>query len=221
VTGLLSFLTSDGDVSRARTGLLIQTGSADLLAKAIDQLRSVLPEMALTVLRQREMDDRLRTRADVRYLDNLGSKVELLRSLRSSHFDVVFALYSNEGGFWKLKLLPYFVAPKAVIFFDEDLRWFPVTVRQSRGLAEHVRKRLESWVTSAAGGVAPLWAGVVKAITYPGMLAYLMLYEWRANSELASRGTPPTWKRSRPRPGPTASPQPGAARGEKAGSLQG
>ena len=212
MAGALSFLASDGDVSRARTGLVVQTASADLLAKAVDQLRTALPQLELTVLRQREMDDRLRTRAEVQYLDNLGSKVEMVRSLRSRQFDVVFVLYTHEGGFWKLKLLPYFLAAKTVVFFDEGLQWFPVTVRRSRQLAQHLRRQLEASIFTAAGGVAPLWGGLVKAITYPGTLAYLRLYEWRMNARLALRGSAPTWKHARPTAGPSTAPSASAAK---------
>ncbi len=187
------FLTARVDLATVRSGLLIQTGSPDLLAKAVDLVRSRIPQMELTVLRQRGMDGRFSLREDVHYLDNEGSKRQLLRSLRGAKFDLVFVIYSNEGGFWKLKLLPYLVAAEGVLAINEHLGWFPVTVQTTAELAQHVRWRLESSVTVAPGGVAPLVARMGKLITYPAILAYLVGFEQWKN--LGSRSRPAAdWK---------------------------
>jgi hypothetical protein len=190
----LRFLTAQVDLTAARKGLLVQSGSADLLAKAIDLLRTKLPDLELTVLRQRGMEERFPLRTDVHYRDNDGSKLQMLRALRASRFDVVFVLYSNESGFWKLKLLPYFLAAEGVLAVNEHLGWFPVTLQTTDQFAQHMRWRLESSMTVAPGGVAPLLAGIGKSLTYPATLAYLVAFERWKNFGLRSRKEGANWK---------------------------
>jgi hypothetical protein len=188
------FLLSRVDLASARKGVLVQSGSAHLLARAVDTIRSRLPHLELTVLQQRGMQDRLRQRADVRYIDNIGSKRSLVRELRANEFDIAFVLYSNEGGFWKLKLLPFFLATKGVLAINENLDWFPITIRRAQELAQHIRWRLESSMTIAPGGMAPLVADVAKAITYPAVLTYLLAYEQWKNVPARSKKTALGWK---------------------------
>ena len=188
------FLTSRVNLRQARRGLLVQTGSPDLLAKAIDVVRARLPKLELTVLRQRGVGERLPVRADVQYLDNEGPKLQMIRTLRESNFDVVFVLFSNESGFWKLKLLPYLLAADGVLAINEHLGWFPLTIQRGKELAKHLRWRLESSVTVAPGGVAPLVAGIGKAMTYPAILTYLVGYERLRNLRLGADKKELSWK---------------------------
>jgi hypothetical protein len=194
----LRFLTSRVDLAGARHGLLVQTGSPDLLARTVDVIRSRLPELELSVLRQRGARDRILLRGDVHYLDNEGSKLELVRALRARNFDVVFVLFSNEPGYWKLKLLPYLLAADGLLAVNEHLGWFPLTIQRAGELTHHLRWRLKNSVTVAPGGVAPLLASVGKAVTYPGVLAYLLGYERLKSSRLGADREKLSWKRPAP-----------------------
>src|SRR5438270_3920363 len=100
----LRFLANTGDVSGTRTVLVVQSGAPELLGQAVDMLRGALPPVQMTVLLQRNMRGSVMVRDDIEYLDNEGSKHALISTLRSRRFDAAFVLYTNNPGFWKLKL---------------------------------------------------------------------------------------------------------------------
>jgi ADP-heptose:LPS heptosyltransferase len=193
---VLRFLNSDGDVARAASGLLIQTGSPALLVRAVRTIRERCPRLELTVLRQRGMGEQVVHEPGVTYLDNEGSKVELMRQLRAQSFDVVFVLYSNEGGFWKLKLLPYFVGAANVLAYNENLDSFPVSLRTASQVVQHVRWRLESSMTKAPGSPPVFRSDLARFLLYPGVMMYLVGYERVLNATRRASGRADAWKSS-------------------------
>ena len=193
---VLHFLNSDGDVTHASSGLLIQTGSPTLLVKAVRSIRERCPGIELTVLRKRGMGEQVDHVPGVTYLDNEGSKLELTKQLRARRFDVVFVLYSNEGGFWKLKLLPYFVGAASVLAYNENLDSFPVSLRTANQVLQHVRWRLESSMTKAPGSPPVFRSDLARFLLYPGVMMYLVGYERVLNATRRASGRADAWKRS-------------------------
>lgn len=193
---VLPFLRSDGDVSHAGSGLLIQTGSPALLNRAVRMIRERCQGLELTVLSQRGMTEQVVHEPGVTYLDNDGSKVELIRQLRARRFDVAFVLYSNEGGFWKLKLLPYLVGASSVLAYNENLDSFPVSLKTLSEVLQHVRWRLESSMTKAPGSPGVFRSDLARFLLYPGVMMYLVGYERLANATRRSPGRADAWKKS-------------------------
>ena len=65
----LRFLANTGDVSGARTVLVVQSGAPELLSQAIEMLRGALPPVRMTVLLQRNMRGSVVLRDDIEYLE--------------------------------------------------------------------------------------------------------------------------------------------------------
>lgn len=157
--------------------LLVQSGSPQLLLRAVDGLRTQLPDSQLTVLLQRDMRGLVQERPDVEYLDNQGPKPAFVSSLRARRFSAAYVLFSNEPGFWKLKLLPFAIGAGAVFALNENLDSFPVDLKHGEQLARHLRWRLESSVTFSGDGHSKGLEALLKAAAYPAALAWLFAYE--------------------------------------------
>jgi hypothetical protein len=185
----IHFALGGADVSSAKTVLVIQTGFPELLTEAVDRVRAHLPAAAMTVLLQRNMADQVPVREQVEYLENVGSKRALTRQLRNRRFDAVFMLYFNHPGFWKLKLLPFLIGARQVLAINENLVWFPVSLRHAGALAKHMGWR---WSGSGSGDsvAMDLAEGLVRAAVRPFMIAGLIVYE-----KLASLRANTSWKR--------------------------
>jgi hypothetical protein len=184
MTPPLTFLTSADELS-ARTVLIIQTGAADVLARAVESVCARAPEAAVTVLLQRNNRTRVPLRPGVEYLDNDGSKRELVRSLRARNFDAVFVLYTNQPGYWKLKLLPFALGARTLFAVDERLAWLPISLRNPAGLALHLVRRLPAIPISNL----PV-RQAARLAAFPAKLAYLFIYErLRAGRAPWKRGT--------------------------------
>lgn len=192
----LAFLGSDGDTTRAASGLLIQTGSSALLNRAIRMIKERCPGIELTVLRQRGMAEQVVHESGVTYLDNDAAKLDLVKQLRSRRFDVVFVLYSNEGGFWKLKLLPFLVGASSILAYNENLDSFPVSLKTVDQVLKHLRWRLESSMTRAPGSPRVFRSDLARFLLYPGVMVYLVGYERLANAARRTSGRADSWKRS-------------------------
>jgi len=158
--------------------LVVQTGSPALLTRLVDSLRGNSPEASLTVLLQRDMRKLVPEREDIEYIDNQGPKPSFIKMLGERRFDRAYVLYSNEPGYWKLKLLPFLIGVGEVRVVNENLDWFPLDLRHTDSLAAHLRWRLESSVTFAGDmNLGAVW-NAARAVAYPAVLAYLAGYEW-------------------------------------------
>ena len=172
--------------------LVVQTGSPQLLTRALDKLRQSSPETQFTVLLQKNMRAHVQLREGVEYLDNQGPKPGFVKMLRDRRYDRIYVLFSNEPGYWKLKVLPFLLGPRVIYALNENLDSFAIDLRRTDTLAAHLRWRLESSVTFAgASELAGLW-GAAKAVAYPAVLAYLAAYE-RASS-LRAGSAAASWK---------------------------
>jgi hypothetical protein len=186
----MRFLLGSGDVSSAKTVLVIQTGSPELLTQAVDLIRTQLPRAALTVLLQRNMRDKVPVREGVEYLENTGSKRGLTARLRARRFDVACVLYVNHPGYWKLKLLPFLIGARHVLAVNEHMGWFPINLRDARRLAGHLRWRAGSQARSSRTSVE-LAKSAVAAVARPLAIGWLIAYE-----KLASLRADTAWKRN-------------------------
>lgn len=186
----LTFLNSNGDLTTARKLLIIQSGSYDLLAGLIALVRKTYPEAALTVLLRRGIADAPAAPEGVEYLENLGSKADQVRKLRARAFDGVFVLYSNDPGYWKLKLLPFALGARAVLAVNEHLGWFAVTLRDLDRMGGHLLWRLGSGSISVMGPAK----GIARAAATPAVLGYLLAYERLAGLRAQRSEYPPQWK---------------------------
>jgi hypothetical protein len=182
------FLLADGNVSAAKTVLVVQTGAPDLLIKAVDVVRTTLPAASITVLLQRNMADKVPARLGIEYLENLGSKRALTQRLRDRRFDVAFVLYVNQPGFWKLKLLPFFIGARHVLAINEHMGWFPLSLRHAGALARHMSWRMSRH--EGEGASMALAERLVRAVAKPAVIAWLIAYE-----KLASLRANTSWKR--------------------------
>jgi hypothetical protein len=190
------FLFSNGDLSHARRLLIVQSGSHDLLGKVIDLVRSNYAQASLSVLLRRgvgELPADLRSRDGVEYLENVGSKATLLRTLRARSFDGVFVLYSNQSGYWKLKALPFALGVPTVIGVNENLGHFPVNLRESDRLRRHLLWRLANRPTFAS---VELFEELASSAAAPVRLLYLLAYERLAMLRAPLRGGSASWKRA-------------------------
>lgn len=182
------FLFANGDLSAAKKVLVIQTGSPELLTRAVDLVCTTLPCASVTVLLQRNMADEVPVRDGVEYLENVGSKRALTRRLRDRRFDAAFVLYVNHTGFWKLKLLPFAVGARNVVAINESMGWFPVGLRHAGTLARHMAWRLGG--RAGEGAFMDLAEGMLRAAALPAVIAGLIVYE-----KLASLRASTAWKR--------------------------
>jgi len=189
----LRFLASRGDAAGARTVLVVQSGAPEVLEQVVQSTRDSFPGAAICVLLQRNMRARVRALEGVEYLENTGSKRALLEQLRARRFDVAVVLYTNEPGYWKLKLLPFLVGARHVFAVNEHLGRFPISLRAGGALARHV-----SWRAGGNGGSrtdALLGFGKTAAghAASHVVAAWLLAYERIASARAAKRGAP-RWK---------------------------
>jgi hypothetical protein len=178
------------------TALLVQTAGPEQLALAVDRVRERFPGTRLTVLLQRKMGGLIPPRPEVEYVENEGPRPGFVRRLRTRKFDTVFVLYTNEPGYWKLKLLPFVMGARSIFAINENLDWFPVSLRHGSTLARHLRWRLGH----PGGGLASDLERLGRAAAYPAVLGWLLAYERVQGLRARMRGAPPTWKREN-RPG--------------------
>ena len=190
VLGPLRFLIGDGDLSAARNVLVIQTGSPELLTKAVDLVSTALPAASVTVLLQRDMAGKVSPRQGVEYLENTGGKRDLTRQLRARSFDAAFVLYFNQPGFWKLKLLPFALGVRNVLAVNENMGWFPVSLRHAGPFARHLIWRLGGAGVGGDGAAMVLAERLLRAAVKPAVIARLVVYE-----KLASLRADTSWKR--------------------------
>ena len=193
----LRFLTSNGNLTGARSLLVIQSGPAELLVELIARVRQTYPEASLSVLLQRGIADALVALPEpgaVEYLENMGSRAEQVRRLRARGFDGVFVMYSDHPGYWKLKLLPFLLGAGSVLAVNEHLGWFPVALQDLHRLGGHLVRRLGTGSVSLRGPARR----VALAATAPALLGYLLAYERLAGLRARLRGSAPTWKRGKP-----------------------
>jgi hypothetical protein len=176
-----------------RSALILQTGGAALLAGAVDLLRRQYPHLRLTVLLQREKSDGVPVLPEVEYLENVGPKPAFVRCLRARRFDAVFVLYTNEPGYWKLKLLPFLVGASRLLAFDEELGL--LSIRLSGPFVRHLLRRAadSSWIAPERLPSGVQLAG--RVALYPASLAWLLAFERARGLKARLRGSPPAWKR--------------------------
>ncbi|TMA24000.1 MAG: hypothetical protein E6J88_11820 [Deltaproteobacteria bacterium] len=184
------------------SALLVQTAAPERLARAIDKVRETHPRLRLSVLLQRAMAARVPARPDVEYIENEGPKPGFIRRLRARRFGTVFVLYTNDPGFWKLKVLPFLLGAARILAINENLDWFPVSLAKPRSLARHVFWRLGTSTAGGTGGIAQAVEMLVRRAAYPGLLAWLLAFERTQTHRARWRGSPPSWKREN-RPGAT------------------
>ena len=183
----LRFLANTGNISGAQTVLLVQTGAPDLLARAVDLLRSDLPPHQLTVLLQRNMRDLVTLRQGVEYLDNEGSKRAIMSALRQRRFDAAFVLYTNQPGFWKLKLLPFLLGVPRIFAINEHMGWFPLSVRNGAPLLRHLASRAGSQRVGLEA-IADVAKDAARRAAKPAIAGWLLAYERLASARAALRG---------------------------------
>jgi len=186
---LMRFLVATGDLSSTKTALVIQTGSPELFVKAVDLVRTALPSTTVTVLLQRNMAGKVSARAGVEYLENTGSKRALVRRLRERRFDAAFMLYFNQPGFWKLKILPFMIGARRVLAINENMDWFPISLRHATALARHLSWRAGQH-TDHESALKSMAVGGVRAVAKVAVIAWLILYE-----RFASLRADTSWKR--------------------------
>ena len=124
----MRFLWHRAEPDSMRNVLLVQTCNPDLLAHVAAEARRRFPRARLTALLQKGMRPYLPAELPVdETIDNpSGGKRELLRRLRAGRFEAICLIESGEPGFWKLKLLPWILGPRAVLVYDRNGRaaWF-------------------------------------------------------------------------------------------------
>jgi len=178
---------------KARNGgvLVVQSGSPELLIRVVDSLLERVPERPFTVLLQRAMEGRVPQRAGVEYIANEGPAPDFIRRLRAAGYRKVFVLYSNEPGYWKLKLLPFLLGGE-IHAVNENLDWLPLDLAHADLLAQHLRWRLETDFAADRRSL-PLELPV-RVTAYPALLAYMAAYERIHDLTFRLRGGP-RWKR--------------------------
>jgi len=181
----LRFLASNGDVSGARSVLLIQTSHPDVLTRAVDMLREALPQARMTVLLQRNMRGRLQLREDVEFLDNDREKGAVVRELSSRGFDAAFVLYANQPGYWKLKLLPFLIGVARVYAINEHMGWFPLTLRNTGPLLRHLAWRAGAQRSSGIEAAMRVAGSAARSAVTPAIAAWLYAYERIASARAA------------------------------------
>jgi hypothetical protein len=196
----LPFLQPEENLDALRSALIVQSGGPALLAGAVEQVRRNHPHLRLTVLLQRGHSERVSALPDVEYIENEGPKPAFVRRLRARRFDVVFVLYTNEPGYWKLKLLPFLVGAPRLVGFDESLASFPVSLRTSRLLARRILQRLADSRVIAPENLPTGLELVARIVLYPAALAWLLAFERAQGLKARLRGSAPAWKREN-RPG--------------------
>jgi hypothetical protein len=172
--------------------LVVQTGSPHLFARVLDRLCESYPDSTFTGLLQKNMRGKVPERDDVDYIDNQGPKPAFVKMLRERSFDRIYVLYSNEPGYWKLKLVPFLLGPRAIYVVNENLDWFPIDLRRSETIAAHLRWRMESSITFSGDVEFGSVMSAAKAVAYPAVLAYLAAYERSRSRTLGEAAT--TWK---------------------------
>ena len=172
-------------VMASRKVLVVQTGSPELLARAVDRVRENEPDFDYTVLLQREMEGKVPLREGVTYLVNEGPKPSFIARLRAENFGRAWVMFTNEPGYWKLKLLPFLLGASEVRVLNENLDWFVLSVQDLSPVAQHLRWRLESSVTRAALPGSGAIASAARAASYPALL--LLLGAWEQGRLLRAR----------------------------------
>ncbi|MFN2547195.1 MAG: hypothetical protein ABR567_07180 [Myxococcales bacterium] len=176
---------------------MVQTSGPERLVRAIDKVRETHPALRLTVLLQRAMAASVPPRRDVEYIENEGPTPGFVRRLRARGFRTVFVLYTNEPGFWKLKVLPFFLGAATILAINENLDWFPISLARPRMLGRHVWWRLG---TSAEVDLAEALEMLLRRAVYPGRLIGLLAFERIETLRARMLGSPPSWKHEN-RPG--------------------
>jgi len=124
----MRFLVARTDPAAIATVLLVQTCNPDLLGHVARAVRRRFPQAKLTVLVQRGMTPYLPPLPVDEQIENVAEqKRETMRQLRARRFDAVCFIESGEKGFWKLKLLPFFLSPKAIWLYDRLARPTPMS----------------------------------------------------------------------------------------------
>lgn len=184
----LRFLFANGDAGGARSMLLIQSGSQDVVTRAVDAVHRAYGDARLTVLLQRHMKDKVPLRDGVEYLHNTAGKMEMITQLRQRRFDAAFILYSNHSGFWKLKLLPFVIGAGRVFAVNENIDWFPINLCDARRLAGHIRWRLNNAVWEGPSGIVDGARVLTRVLGYPIVLIRLLAYERAASLRALLKG---------------------------------
>jgi hypothetical protein len=109
--------------------------------------------------------------------------------LRDRRFDVAFVLYFNHPGFWKLKLLPFFIGARHVLAVNEHMGWFPLSLRHAGALARHMSWRMSRH--EGEGASMALAERLVRAVAKPAVIAGLIAYE-----KFSSLRANTAWKRN-------------------------
>lgn len=194
ITLPLRFLFRRHEIRSGDRVLVIQSGAPALFTRVVDAIVDRYPSARLSALVGRGAESAVQTRDGVEYIASRGADPTFVRELRARRFDHVFVMLSDDPGYWKLKALPLALDAAGLWAVNENLDCFPIDVRHSAIVAQHMRRRLESSVTFA-GAVRP-WPleRVGKLALYPAALAYLWSFE-RVNTLRARVRGAPSWKR--------------------------
>lgn len=116
----MRFLFAKAEPREAQRVLVVQTANADLFLHVLRAVRERFPAAELTALIQKGMRENLPEILPVEKacLNDPAHRRELLAALRAARFDVVCLIESGESGYWKLKLLPVLLRPRAAYVYD-------------------------------------------------------------------------------------------------------
>jgi hypothetical protein len=167
---------------RVRRVLLVQSGPIDLAAAVAKRVRTVFPGCTLeVVVREADHEAAEACAADEITLARWEDRSALLRRLRRGRYDAVVGLLSSHPSQY-LRLLPFVLRTRAILYFNDNLDYFPLHLARLPALAYHV-----------SGGESPLavlpWlAG--RAIMLPLVTLYLVAWtarlRWRAGRRPAT-----------------------------------
>ncbi|MDP8256351.1 MAG: hypothetical protein P9M14_11430 [Candidatus Alcyoniella australis] len=146
--------------------LIVQTCNPNLLEYVIVDARKRWPGADLSVLLQRGMREHVRLPQGVRGLDNpAGGHGQFARELRSERFDLIAFSGVRDPGYWKLRLLPFYLNPPRIALYDRHAR--PADL----GLAGLLATLLGS--VGPTGGPKRLLRRLLAPLIAGGLLLYL------------------------------------------------
>lgn len=120
----MKFLFSRQNDRQAKRILIVQTCNPNLLDHVTKDVLKEFSHAQVEVLLQRNMREWITFHEGISYFDNPeGDRKELIGKLKEARYDLVVIIVSGEPGYWKLKLLPWVIDPRAVRVYNRLAQW--------------------------------------------------------------------------------------------------
>ena len=99
--------------------LIVQTANPNLTDHIIDALISEFGQDRVALFRQKGMAPYMIKRDGFQIIQNeKGGRLKTARNLKNDLFDIVCFANTDEPGFWKMRLLPFYCNPKSIYIYD-------------------------------------------------------------------------------------------------------